>query len=100
MTTIWKLLTKYRGVLWKLNPSDGTPINTDTLHLPNDLVDSDVVWVMLHDQGYTESVAKSELNEWATSAKDSDFSGHVPLTTSKNFFGPCFQKINLLQRNN
>ena len=105
-------LKKYRGVLWKEKPGDKTPTNAEGLRLPENIVESDVVWVMLHDNGYSHlETAEAEIKpkkdsedkiaEWTKIADGTakiDFAGHVLLTTSAMFFGPSFQKINLLSR--
>jgi len=96
-------LEKYRGRLWKEHSGNSKPKNTDGFKLPDDVVESDVVWVMLHDNGYSalyENGSEDLKKDWADLGNSSGFSGHILLTTSENFFGRCFQKVNLLQCKN
>lgn len=90
-------LKKYRGVLWQCRGGKA-PKESDLLkRLGLPLVqESDVVWVLLADVGYT-TVLPGQVRLLLESTDA--FQGHVLLTTSSKFFGPCFGKVGILDAN-
>eukprot|EP00978_Attheya_sp_CCMP212_P019973 scaffold56720_cov56-Attheya_sp.AAC.5 len=88
------LLKKYRGVLWK-DQGVAAPTSAAGLGLPC-VDETDVVWVLLADKGWTNDLPSQilgALNETGA------FRGHVLLIKSDDFFGPCFGRIGILDRN-
>lgn len=98
-TTAWtklRTLKQYRGVLWEFN--DKAPDEDDLLErlgLPL-VTESDIVWVLLADDNYTGDL-RDQIREELQSLDA--FQGHVLLTTSRKFFGPCFGRLGILDEN-
>jgi hypothetical protein len=90
-------LKKYRGVVWSDPLNEGiAPKNCKGLGLPA-VSELDVVWVLLADTGWTNGLPQN-IEHWLKNNSE-EFTGHVFLTNSKMFFGPCFSEVNLLQQN-